>query len=378
MKIAFIAYWGYNQGLTQATVIPHLRILSSDSRVSEITFYTIERSKDPLLLQVIEKVRHVPIQEESKTPGIAKFASLRKIYNHLKTINPALVMSRSSLAGIPAYHYFKKTGTPFTVESFEPHAEYMVDSGEWKRSGLKYKLLKKYERRQVKSAAFLLPVSYNYKNFLIANGAEADKILVQPCTVDVSKFSRNLDSRKRIRKELKISASVRVGIYVGKFDGLYKGEDAFIDFKRVLESLGEYHLIVLSPQEKSMIIEYAKRSSFPIDKMSIHCVPMNKVPEYLSSSDLAFATYKNFQSNKFLSPIKLGEYFANGLFVVCTPGVGDDADRLITNGIGVTTDQLSKFKNLFEKFDSQAALAYAEKYRGRKLVVDSYDRVLSL
>ncbi|CAG5084287.1 glycosyltransferase [Parvicella tangerina] len=377
MRLAFIAYWGIDQGLTQATVLPHLRVLSEDPRVEEIIFFTIERNGFVKSDSSIIKVHHFPVAEQSRIRGFSKFSALRKIYLKLKEFKPDFVLARSSLAGIPAYHYFKKTGTPYLIESFEPHAEYMIDAGEWKKSGFKYGLLKKYERKQMVTAAFLFPVSENYRNYLLAQGIERNRVRVLPCTVDGRQFARNQTEREGIRKKLKIHSSSTVGIYVGKFGGIYKTHEAFTHFMDVLERFDSYHLIVLTPQDSEEVLGYAKTAKFSLDNLSVLSVAINEVPSYLSASDIGFATYKQFASNKYLSPIKLGEYFASGLFVVCSPGVGDDASRLIPERIGVTTDRLDAFEELYRNFSSRSSVNYSVHYRSQKLIKECYNLFLT-
>ncbi len=379
MKLAFISYWGIDQGLTQATVIPHLAVLDRLLAVESIHFITIERTSDSIDKDhsLPDKVVHIPVFEAAKSNfGSNKITTLRKVYKKLKEVSPDIIFARSSLAAIPAYFYNRKTKVPYVVESFEPHANYMVDSNEWSAGGLKYKMLKKWEEKQIKTANFLLPVAENYKEELASRVINPEKIKVLPCTVDVDVFQKDIGQRSRIRKELGIDDQTVVGIYVGKFGGLYQEEEAFGTFHQALSRLGNYHLIVLSPTKKEAILKLAEKTEFEISQLSILEVKSHEVPSYLSASDIAFATYKRFSSNKYLSPIKLGEYFANGLFVVCTPNVGDDANRLASYEIGITTDQLPHIDTFYKKHEASKSVEYARQFRGRKIIAEVYTEVI--
>ena len=62
MTILFISYWGINEGLTQSTILPHLRLLAADERVSKIILTTIERDEPAVNKELhIAKTTHVSI-----------------------------------------------------------------------------------------------------------------------------------------------------------------------------------------------------------------------------------------------------------------------------------------------------------------------------
>lgn len=50
-----------------------------------------------------------------------------------------------------------------------------------------------------------------------------------------------------------------------------------------------------------------------------------EVLDYLSAADFTFATVKSAPCRLFCSAIKIGEYWASGLPILPTPGVGDDS-----------------------------------------------------
>lgn len=376
MKLAFISYWGVNEGLTQATVLPHLEYLNSKQEVDEIVFLTIERKVKVEVQELYNKVKHIPVYEDSKIPGMKQFFSLRKISKKLELLKPDLVFARSSLAAIPAYHYNKKTAKPYVVESFEPHAAYMLDAGEWSKGGIKYKLLKKYESKEVQTALFILPVSENYRKRLISDGVNDDRVITLPCTVDMELFSKNEKRRLEIRQQLGWDKGVTVGVYLGKFGGLYEEEKAFEYFNSFLSKFDDFRMLVLSPEVEKIVFELANKVNFPIDKLEVSFVDHKDVPDYLSASDIAFATYKNTPSNKYLSPIKVGEYLSNGLFVVIMDGVGDDAEQMSRFGVGVKISEVEDFLSVYKEFTPDKARKYASEFRSRKLVHDSYDRIL--
>src|SRR5690606_34223519 len=117
-----------------------------------------------------------------------------------------------------------------------------------------------------------------------------------------------------------------VGIYAGRYGGLYMEEDAFEVYKEVFSFFkGNFVLILLTSNIyhtwiKQQILKY----ELPLERIFIFNVKHNEVPDYLSASDFSFATYKPGKSKLYLSPVKIAEYWANGLPVLLTNGIGDE------------------------------------------------------
>ena len=67
-------------------------------------------------------------------------------------------------------------------------------------------------------------------------------------------------------------------------------------------------------------------------------VDHGKVAGYLSASDIGFCLVQQSPSRKFCSPIKVGEYLANGLPVVISKDIGEDSDRIHAHDLGLVID----------------------------------------
>ena len=126
MNIIFIGNWSINEGLTDATVIPHLKILSGMPIVKEVIFCTIERGNDYIIESKlrIPKITHVPINSTSYFNSMVgltlDFISFRKqILNIAIKHQSELIICRGSPAGSIGYFIYKKSGIPFFVESFD-------------------------------------------------------------------------------------------------------------------------------------------------------------------------------------------------------------------------------------------------------------------
>ena len=155
MNIIFIGNWSITDGLTQSTVFPHLKILSKLSSIDKIILCTIERSKKKNIDYCINipKVIHTPIHSLTNNncsiSKILDYYSFRKqLLNIAKVSNSKLVICRGTPSGIYGYYIYKKIKIPFYVESFEPHADYMYESGVWGKFSLKFIMENYWENKR--------------------------------------------------------------------------------------------------------------------------------------------------------------------------------------------------------------------------------------
>lgn len=390
MNILFVSYWGIEEGLTQATVIPHVRILAEFERVSQVILCTIERGPfRPLPSE--KKILHVPLvasQSHSvlwnKVREFTRFR--RKIFEVCSEYRISFIIARSALAGGLCIKAIDRLKIPYLVESFEPHALYMIESGVWNKTDPRFWVESYLEKKQKRTARFLLPVSDYYATVLQSEGVAEDRLHVMPCCVDVDSFSFNRIDRNRIRVSLSIPDKCVVGIYAGKYGGMYYCDEAFQLYRQAFDFFGgTFHLIILSGDDHQLIHSLIKKYGLPIDRIHLYKVSRDEVVAYLSAADFAFATYKPSYSKKFLSPIKIGEYWANGLPVVLEKGIGEESDIIANEGGGIildrqdTTAALSKLERMLSKGRERLAEEIhliALKYRSLSRVKETYLKLI--
>jgi hypothetical protein len=190
-----------------------------------------------------------------------------------------------------------------------------------------------------------------------------------------------------VRKKLGISDEVKVGIYLGKFGSIYYDKEAFEVFKAAEQYFDSFFLILLSPTDKQELLEKLKEVHFPLEKVWIGIVPHNEVPSYLSASEFAFSTIKPADCRRFCSPVKDGEYWANGLPILLPDLVGDDSDIIKTEGGGAIID-VTDYQSLEMAFCAVEQIAQkgiagrdeiamlAIKHRNPEIAVKVYKEIL--
>ncbi len=385
MKVLFISYWGIQEGLSRATVVPHVKILSQFNDVKKIYLVSIEREQGIESEQLGDKINHIPIYSLSFTLSLLdKFISYiripRMIIELVKKYDINVIITRGSSAGAFVTPIWKSIKIPVYVESFEPHAEYMQQTGTWSRWSLRYFLQIRSEINQQLLAAGLIPVAKNYENLLKTKGINPERLRTVPCCVDKDKFKFSPNARNRIRHELKIEHNT-VGIYVGKFDGLYMKKEAFILFNLLFSYFDNFFLLILTPHN----LKFIRKQLIELNSSNYHVskVSHDEVPDYLSASDFGLALYKSFPANKYLSPIKVGEYWANGLPVLLTQGVGDESSFIEKEKGGALfeisnpTPAFRKIETVLKSQDHRSRIpVLAEKYRSFERVRKVYREMI--
>lgn len=343
MTIFYLTYWSINDGLSVSTAHPNLRILADLDKVSKIYYFSIERSEAPQFKPIaldIPKVEHIPIFSTNYTLRLlTKFADVRHIQKTLaqkaKTLRPDLIIARGAITGIFAYKLHRQTRIPYLVESFEPHADYMQQSGVWHKYGLSYQIEAYYERKIKQTAQHLVTVSHNYyKELADKENISKDRLSMVACCVQLDTFQFSEGLRQDFRTRIQARKDEYVGIYVGKFGSIYYDEEAFWLFKQLYDRLqGNFRLVLLSPTPIHELQAKLQKVNFPLAQTYITCALHTDVPGYLSAADIALSPIRPADCRRFCSPIKNGEYWACGLPILSPEGIGDDSDIIHKNPI---------------------------------------------
>lgn len=395
MRILFLSYWGFRDPLTTATVLPHLRLLQARPDVAAIRLVTVERGEEALQVPALvlpfenAKISFEPLLSPpgqgvlvTKTNDFRRFP--RELAAQATAFGANFIIARGAPAGALAYLVQQLTGLPFYVESFEPHAEYMRKSGVWRWYDPRYIFQQYWENRQKRRAAGLMPVAENYRRQLIAEGVPAARIITVPCSVNLTDFAFRPVARQELRERLRLPADALVGIYVGKFGGIYYDEDAFRLFRETADFFGPaFRLLLLTPQPAGEVQAKLTAAGFDLARASITRAPFAEVPAYLAAADFAFGLHR---PTPYVSPIKVGEYWASGLPVLLTEGVGDDSGIIRAEGGGAVFNlaqpgsvqqALARIQAVLRDADHRRAIReLAVRHRSVERAREAYKRLL--
>lgn len=385
MRILFFSNWSIKEGITKATVIPILEALALDGAVQEIVLVTVETVKSDFKGNA--KIKFDPIIKDQRNlfgKGSDLVGSTLRICSLVKKYNINLLWCRGAPAGGIGALCNRLIGIRFIVDSFEPHSQYMLDSKTWSSSGAKYKVQKFLERLTINRAHLILPVSHQYKNVLLSSGVDPKKLFVFPCTVNLKTFAFDSAARDKTRKALGVTPQAIVGVYVGKFGGLYYDSEAFRLYRALFDFFGnEFFLLILTETDRDIVNDKLLTYGIRSEKVFVQRSQHQQIPEYLSGADFGISTIKSVPAMQFCSPIKHGEYWASDLPILSTLSFGDDAEIIRTEGGGVLLDMDGDWESAFIQLKKMIGLRTAGtnrrlaiKYRNPQIMDEAIEFVV--
>lgn len=352
-KILVLTYWSYPDALIQTYTLPYLRIIRQLGSVESITLVTLEKHHEALrdLNAKIEtalsadKINWKPFDYQPfglgglwmwLKAGVHLFRVIKK-----EKINA--IHCFCTPPGAIGYVLSKITGCKLILDSYEPHAEAMVENGTWKRSGIAFKLLFALERFQTKRADTIIATTtgmreYAKKKFSVT----ISKFYVKPACVDLDLFSTAIQKDKKLLNELELNEKI-VCVYAGKLGGIYLREEVFEFFKVAEEKWGDlFRVLMLTNYSRQEIEKDCALVNLNPDVIVTRFVPHHEVPRYMALGNFGITPVKPVPTKKYCTPIKDGEYWALGLPVVIPANISDDADIIARNEAGAVLNELTK------------------------------------
>lgn len=351
MRIFYISPWPASSPLAKSTVFPHLRALLHFEEVTALHVFAPTGDEDTPLENVLSDTR-LPVQGRvhfHALPGRPRRLSLatrlmqhrwtaESISDFASKLRPALIFCRGT-AGIYGQLLLRSAGVPYVVESFEPHAEYMRQTGTWRSFDPRYLVQRKWEYDVKKNAAALITVSEGYADHLRSKERiAAERLFSVPCWVDTSRFNIAPELRERIRKKLGIKNQT-VAIYAGKFGGIYCPSSVLQSFRELQPAFaGGLYVIILSDHDPAIVHRELDRAGVAPSDRFVGFVDHSEVNAYLNAADFALSFINAGPWSFACSAIKHGEYWAAGLPVLMPPGVGDESQWLEKRKAGFFVD----------------------------------------
>ena len=392
-NILVITSWSYNDALIQTYTLPYLNIIADIlPNDANIFLTTLEKNNQPIN-NYHPKIKNILIDYHPLSlKGLMMW--IRLIFKLLNTVRKEkidVIHCWCTPAGMIGYILSLLTGRPLIIDSYEPHAETMVENGVWKKNGLVYRLLFFFEKRLTKRAKYLIATTEGMKSYAKEKyHFYGNNIYVKPACVNLTLFSEANLKNNRLEEELKLQDKI-VGVYAGKFGGIYLEEDIF-DFFKVAENYwgDKFRALILSAHTKLEIENYASKSNINPKTIVHRFVAHQEIPNYIGLGDFGITPVKPIPTKRYCTPIKDGEYWAMGLPIVITKNISDDSDIIENNKIGSVLEELNDvaylkaIKEIDELLSNnsreelyQKIRPIAEKYRNFEIAEKIYKEIYS-
>ncbi len=241
-------------------------------------------------------------------------------------------------AGGIAYLLSKATGAELIIDSYEPHAESMVENGTWKRNGAAYRILFSLEKKQTQRAKAIIATTAGMKQYALEKyGVEVQNFFVKPACVDLEKFSPS-EKDPTLLKELGLENKI-ICVYAGKLGGIYFKKEVFDFIKLCYDHWkNDFRFLMLTSATKKEVDAEVERIRIPGDIVTSRFIFHHDIPRYLSLGDFAINPVKPVPAKRYCTSIKDGEYWAMGLPVVISPHISDDSKIMEDENTGVVVD----------------------------------------
>ena len=349
-NILVFSQWSFKDALIQTYTLPYVDIIRNIiSPEIKIFVVTAEQQEIALTKEEISDVNKQwavknmeLLAQPYKRFGLKKImTTFGDIFSWCKLIKEEKIKTIHAVctpAGGIAYLLSKLTGTELVIDSYEPHAEAMVENGTWQKNGLAYKILFSLEKRQTRRAKALIGTTAGMKQYAAEKyGVQAKNFFVKPACVDMQIFFPK-EKDKKLLKELGLENKI-VCVYAGKLGGIYLKAEVF-DFIRVCYDRwkDDFSFLMLTNALRDDIDTECERAGLPKNVVISKFVFHNEIPSYLSLGDFAINPVKPVPTKKYCTSIKDGEYWAMGLPVIISPNISDDSEIIERENIGVIMD----------------------------------------
>ena len=365
-NILVFTQWSFKNALVQTYTLPYVDIIRKIIAPNrKIFLFTSEQENIALDSNEIKQINNewekrnmqllpYPYKRFGFKKMIVVSGYLFKLIRIIKKEKISTIHAFCMPAGGIAYLLSKATGAELIIDSYEPHAESMIENGTWKKNGAAYRILFSLEKKQTQRAKAIIATTAGMKQYALEKyNVEVRNFFVKPACVDLEKFSPS-EKDPELLKELGLENKI-ICVYAGKLGGIYFKKEVFDFIKLCYDHWkDDFRFLMLTNATNEEVVAEVERVKIPGDIVINRFVFHNDIPRYLSLGDFAINPVKPVPAKKYCTSIKDGEYWAMGLPVVISPNISDDSKIIEDENTGVVVDfsdhlQLSGAVNKIEK-----------------------------
>ena len=354
MNVLVLTYWSFTDALVQTYTLPYVRMIRKHVKPEDrVYLFTVERPGPTTPAappgpsgESLESIGIVHVWGAYSPFGLA--AALRWVFDLARLWwlcmngRVRVIHAFCTPAGVAGYVLSVLTGTPLIVDSYEPHAESMVENGAWRAGSVRHRILSFFEARMSARAEVLIGTTAAMHQYARDRyGVTPRRFHAKPACVDLERFRADQPGTLELRANLGLSGKL-VCVYAGKIGGIYLERELFEFFREASEHWADrFRVLMLTPASRESVDRLARSAGLDPSTIVSSFVPHAEIARYLALGDFAVNPVKPVPSKRYCTSIKDGEYWATGLPVVITPGISDDSEIIAREGIGAVLRDLS-------------------------------------
>ncbi len=341
--LLYLAYDGMLEPLGQSQVLAYLERLAADRTIHLLSF---EKSQDwaetdkrqALAARIAASGIHWYPRRYHKRPsalatawdilvGIA--SSLWLVWRH----HIGIVHARSYVPAVMALALKRLTGAKFVFDMRGFWVDERVDGGLWPRDGRMYRVAKWFERRFLLNADHVVSLTHaaarEMQHFDYLQG-RMPPVTVIPTCADLARF--------RLRPQPPGAGDTFTLGYVGSAGTWYLFDAVVATFARLRQLRPDARLRVVNRHEHDYIRQRLATGGVDLATVDLLGARHDQVSEEMAWMDAGIFFYKPSYSRAACAPTKLGEFLGCGIPCLSNQGVGDMAQVLEGENVGVAID----------------------------------------
>lgn len=340
-RALYLCYFGLREPLVQTQVLPYLReLVRGGVEMSLLTFepdaqetWTTEW-RERLQREGIDW--HMLRYHKRPTLPATLFDILAGAWCAARIVRRRrvdLLHARSHVGAAIGAVAKRLTGARllFDIRGFLP--EEYVDSGNWRKGGLLFRLTKAAERSLFRSADGFVVLTERAREMLFPNGAAGKPVEMIPCCISAERIAPRGD-RDAVRAELGVSDRV-VFVYAGALGGYYLMREMAELLAVARENDTRVFALVLTHGPPAPMVAELERAGFAAGDYRVMRADPQDMPRLLGAADVSLSIIRSSIARVPSSPTKFAEYLAAGLPVISGAGIGDMDAHIAEARVGV-------------------------------------------
>jgi glycosyltransferase involved in cell wall biosynthesis len=348
--ILYISYDGILEPLGQSQVLSYLEGLSDERVVHLISFEKNLDIQDRLLYGKISKrikvanIQWHPLVYHKKPTAIATLwdilhATLLGFWLILR-YNLKIIHARSYVASVSALILKKIIGVHYIFDMRGLWADERIDGGIWHRNSSLYRIAKRLEMSFFLNADVVISLTHKavseIKKFPYLKENMPWFEVITTCTdLELFKPKSNFGNTKNQKITFTIG-------YVGSIGVWYLFEEALDYFKLIREVVPEARLHIINKGGHDYINECLNKAKIGKNSVLLEARDHSDVVCAMQSMDAGLFIIKPLYSKISSMPTKLGEFLGCGVPCICNSGVGDMAEIVNNEKVGIVLNGFDK------------------------------------
>lgn len=344
-SILYITRNGMLEPLGQSQVLSYLRGLSSDYRITLISFEKPNDLKDTASFDQVKEdcdkhnIRWFPQRFHYKpkviAPAFGMLVFLNLCLREVKRGNADIIHARSYIPASVALVVNRLSGTPFIFDMRALWPEELITAGQLKRNSLIHKALLWTERKCLQNAATVVSLTNAAVTYLkeeYPKELNNQNIVVIPTCADLDRF---VPIYKKVNHPKTYSCLGTV------LSGWFRLDWLSACFQALAQREPTAKFEVITRDDPEEVRKAIGGNNDLQSRLKIYSLPSQQVHEAIQLHTASVMFFNDGLGKIGSSPTRMGEILGCGLPVIANAGIGDVAHIIKKYNVGVLADSSS-------------------------------------